>query len=178
MIYLAILHFSTFYSSIFYLITLHFIPHIHFILFHWIIMIIIIRSVDFSLYESLINVKEQKSSSWSSLSAPPTLKFSNFEEKLKFPFLLAQHNYEPSIPELRNIMITLFKNLKLLNDSQNSQISNNIPDENITPTLNHGSGNPSSGISGPGSATFCPQVGPHWEQIGFQGLDPRTGDNK
>ena len=159
---------------------LHYIPHIYFISFH-----LIIRSVDFSLYESLINVKEQKSSSWSALSAPATLKFSNFEEKLKFPFLLAQHNYEPSIPELRNIMITLFKNLKLLNDYQNNQISNNIPDENITPTQNHGSGNPSSGISGPssgtsgpGSASFCPQVGPHWEQIGFQGLDPRTGDNK
>ena len=152
---------------------LHYIPHIYFISFH-----LIIRSVDFSLYESLINVKEQKSSSWSALSAPPTLKFSNFEEKLKFPFLLAQHNYEPSIPELRNIMITLFKNLKLLNDNQNNQINNNIPDENITPTQNHGSAVPSSGISGPGSASFCPQVGPHWEQIGFQGLDPRTGGNK
>ena len=129
---LSVLHFSTFYSSTYYLITLHFIPHIYFILFIITIMIFIIRSVDFSQYESLINVKEQKSSSWSSISAPPTLKFSNFEEKLKFPFLLAQHNYEPSIPELRNIMITLFKNLKLLNDSQNNQISNTFIGNIIT----------------------------------------------
>jgi hypothetical protein len=25
-------------------------------------------------------------------------------------------------------------------------------------------------------SVVCPIVGPHWERIGFQGLDPRTGD--
>lgn len=29
-----------------------------------------------------------------------------------------------------------------------------------------------------GSAASCPLIGPHWEKIGFQGVDPRTDINR
>ena len=29
-----------------------------------------------------------------------------------------------------------------------------------------------------GTSRACPVIGPHWEQIGFQGVDPRTDINR
>lgn len=106
--------------------------------------------LDFTAYESSVCVKEAQTSSWALLNRPTQLKFENCEEKLKFPFLLANINFEPSTPELLNILRTIFSSLVAMdgsNEVDSSQVS-----------------------------VVCPIVGPHWERIGFQGLDPRTGD--
>lgn len=106
------------------------------------------------MYKNSIIVKDEPGSSWSILNGPRQLKFENHEEKLNFPFLLAQYNYEPSEQKLIDIMRTIFKMLTTLNDN----VSTECPEKESS------------------SCLFCPRVGPHWEQIGFQGLDPRTGD--
>ena len=95
-------------------------------------------------------MREAQTSGWTLLNRPTQLKFENSEEKLKFPFLLANLNFEPSTPELLNILRTIYASLVSMDES-------NQVDSSHAPLV-------------------CPVVGPHWERIGFQGLDPRTGD--
>ena len=125
-------------------------------LFRSILSFIVSREQDFSCYQTLINVKDEQAPGWSLLGGQAQLKFENHEEKLKFPFLLAQHNYEPSVQKLIDIMRTIFKSLTHLDQKGSSK---SIPANDRENS----------------SSLFCPRVGPHWEQIGFQGLDPRTG---
>ena len=103
-----------------------------------------------SEHEKLICVRNDASSTWSLLNRPTALKFSGSEEKLKFPFLLAQVDYDPSTPLLLDTLRTIFKTLIPL--SCTKDVTTNSSD-----------------------SIQCPRVGPHWERIGFQGLDPRTG---
>lgn len=110
---------------------------------------------DYTQYESSICVRDEPTASWSLLNRPAQLKFDGCEEKLKFPFLLAQLNYEPSRPQLLNVMRKIFKTLTSLNIS--------------------GEKGAQHGVAAEFSSLICPVVGPHWERIGFQGLDPRTG---
>ena len=103
-----------------------------------------------SEHEKTICVRSEVVSTWSLLTRPPALKFSGSEEKLKFPFLLAQVDYDPSTPLLLDTLRTIFKALIPLSCTKDATSS-------FDPTQ-------------------CPRVGPHWERIGFQGLDPRTGE--
>ena len=65
-------------------------------------------------------------------------------------------NYEPSKPQLLNVMRKIFHTLTSLDSSESEEGT-------------------SKGITAEFSSSQCPTVGPHWERIGFQGLDPRTG---
>ena len=129
---------------------------IYLFIYLFILSFIVFREQDFSCYQTLINVKDEQAPGWSLLGGQAQLKFENHEEKLKFPFLLAQHNYEPSVQKLIDIMRTIFKSLTHLDQKGSSKSIPAADRENS-------------------SSLFCPRVGPHWEQIGFQGLDPRTG---
>ena len=106
-----------------------------------------------SEHEKTICVRSESVSSWSVLNRPPALKFTGSEVKLKFPFLLAQVDYDPSTPVLLDTLRTIFKALITLSCTKEATSSSSF------------------------DPTQCTRVGPHWEKIGFQGLDPRTGKN-
>ena len=69
------------------------------------------------------------------------------ENQLKFPFLLAQEKWNPSIDWQLNALRTIYYRL--------------------LPERNHQN-----------SVTVLSATGPHWEHIGFQGLDPCTDVNR
>lgn len=104
-----------------------------------------------SAHEKTICVRNEAVSNWSLLNRPTALKFNGSEEKLKFPFLIAQVDYNPSTPPLLDALRTIYKALIASRSSKKSAKS-------------------------PFDPLLCPRIGPHWERIGFQGLDPRTGE--
>lgn len=101
-------------------------------------------------FESLIQTttEEKKSGGWFG-GGVKTLNFVNHESELKFPFLVAQVDYDPSIPDhlamLRSIALAL--------------CGPKLPDGTTV------------------TAEMAP-MGKHWDAIGFQGMDPRTDLNR
>lgn len=99
------------------------------------------KSLDYSGVRGSV-ILEEPTSRWSSLlGGPSKLKYAGCEEDKVFPFLVAQIDYEPSIPDHFSVLFTIFRFFC-------------------------------------GSGRECPVCGPHWESIGFQGLDPRTDINR
>jgi hypothetical protein len=74
-----------------------------------------LSNLDLTPYESMITIKEEKSNSWSLLNRITELSFENSIEKLKFPFLIAQVDYEDSDFTLFSIMQTVYQELVLNN---------------------------------------------------------------
>lgn len=136
--------------------SMHSLLTLFIIVSHQLILFYFCSNEDYKQYESSICVRDEPTASWSLLNRPVQLKFDGCEEKLKFPFLLAQLNYEPSKPQLLNVMRKIFHTLTSLDSSESEEGT-------------------SKGITAEFSSSQCPTVGPHWERIGFQGLDPRTG---
>eukprot|EP01035_Chromulina_nebulosa_P020196 gene20196-26214_t len=108
----------------------------------------IFESYDLSKYQSMIITTEEKSN-WSVLSGYIPLKFDNSAEKLEFPFLLAQVDYDSSDIVHFNILQSIYE--VLINRPETSTIVQ---------------------LKG------CPVIGNHWEKIGFQGIDPCTDLNR
>ena len=84
---------------------------------------------------------QEKQSFFGIIGGNPKLSYPGAERDRKFPFLVAQLDYEPENPFHSSILRTIYHTLE--------------------------------GCGGP-----CPRIGPHWELIGFQGLDPRTDLNR
>jgi hypothetical protein len=110
------------------------------------------QSVGLAAFESLItttsaDVDKKQSGGWFG-GGIKELSFPGHEAELKFPFLVAQVDYNPQEPDhlamLRSIALAL--------------CGASLPDGSITAEL---------------AAT-----GGHWEAIGFQGMDPRTDLNR
>lgn len=82
-----------------------------------------LSNLDLTPYESMITIKEEKSNSWSLLNRITELSFENGIEKLKFPFLIAQVDYEDSNFTLFSIMQTIYQEL-ILNNSKHISCPN------------------------------------------------------
>jgi ELMO domain-containing protein len=90
----------------------------------------------------------KEESSSSWLSAPAKLNYPNSDAQLELPFLIAQVDYNPAVAEHIACLRRIYQ--KLIHPSASD-------DEAVLP---------------------CPTYGPHWERIGFQGLDPVTDLNR
>jgi len=76
------------------------------------------REVDLSMYRSQIVMDDRDGSGsgsgsgkWRLFGGPGKLKFEGWEEEKMFPFLIAQVEYDPSIPTHLHILQTIFKSL-------------------------------------------------------------------
>ena len=100
---------------------------------------IVMKSKDLSAFESAVIVSDRSRISF--LSLHRSIGYEGSAQDLKFPFLLAQMDFDKSEPFHVQILTTIFKALR-------------------------------------GESVSCPLVGSHWEQIGFQGIDPCTDLNR
>lgn len=114
-----------------------------------------LKSLDLACYRSRIIVQEEsRGSSWSLLGGGPmALKFPNSKEELEFPFSIAQVDYDPSIPQHISMLQSIYKILVCSNENSNFESSHE-------------------------NSFHCPVIGVHWDNIGFQGIDPRTDVNR
>ena len=126
-----------------------------------------LQELDLSRYEATITTtaaagNPQQSRSWSSSffslvgagSSPAKLQLPDADKQLAWPFLVAQVDYDPSVPTHLALLRTIFDIL--------------VPS---TP-------GPPESLSGGKKHQSVPVTGPHWDKIGFQGLDPRTDINR
>ena len=107
-----------------------------------------LQSLDLSSHESSIVVSDnshQQKSIFKSLfsSSATTLNFPNAENLLKFPFLIAQVDYDPFVPQHLNMLRTIYYSLM---EASSKDVLTPIDDK--------------------------------WENLGFQGKDPRTDLNR
>ena len=99
----------------------------------------LIRSLDYSAMESLVRTADEVP--FLSKMMASKLSYPNCDADLRFPFLVAQLDYNPNDPVHFKILRSVYSSL--------------------------------TGITSPLSMT-----GPHWDDIGFQGLDPCTDINR
>jgi hypothetical protein len=121
-----------------------------------------LQSCDLQRYTSLIVTKDEsrRSGGWFGLGGGKDICYQPVAQcgaDLALPFLLAQLDYEHDDGEMFAMMATLYRFF--------------IP---------AGSDSDSSSNSGDGdcAAVAVAVTGPHWEKIGFQGVDPRTDLNR
>jgi hypothetical protein len=72
-----------------------------------------LSNLDLSMYQNMITVKDEKSNSWSLVNRISELNFENNIESLRFPFLIAQLDYDDSNLMMFSIMQTIYKELIL-----------------------------------------------------------------